>query len=145
MPSTTKCMHSFIEESSPAWPLLSDSSNMTKCVPCQHIKIQIEEGKKSKRKGRISPNKNMQKIKVEIKIGKMIGKSMSEALIFASTNPQYDNKLFIDLQVQYMKIPRSEHVENMRRTCCLHVLPMFSPCSHHVLSLEFSCIELANL
>ena len=28
------------------------------------------------------------------------GKSLSEALIFASTNPQYDNRLFIELQVQ---------------------------------------------
>ena len=35
------------------------------------------------------------------------GKSLSEALIFPSTNPQYDNKLFIELQVQYMKIPSS--------------------------------------
>ena len=34
---------------------------------------------------------------------------MSEALIFASTNPQYDNRLFIELPVQYMKIPNSEH------------------------------------
>ena len=32
------------------------------------------------------------------------GKSSSEALIFASTNPQYDNRLFIALRVQYMKI-----------------------------------------
>ena len=35
------------------------------------------------------------------------GKSLSEALIFASTNPRYDNRLFIELQVQYMKIPSS--------------------------------------
>ena len=35
------------------------------------------------------------------------GKSLSEALIFASTNPQYDERLFIELQVQYMKIPSS--------------------------------------
>ena len=41
------------------------------------------------------------------------GKSLSEALIFASTNPQYDNRLFIELQVQYMKIPSSEHGKNM--------------------------------
>ena len=33
------------------------------------------------------------------------GKSLSEAFIFASTNPQFDNRLFIELQVQYMKIP----------------------------------------
>ena len=41
------------------------------------------------------------------------GKSFSEALIFASTNPQYDDRLFIELQVQYMKIPSSEYGENM--------------------------------
>ena len=41
------------------------------------------------------------------------GKSLSEALIFASTNPQYEDRLFIELQVQYMKIPNSEHGENM--------------------------------
>ena len=28
------------------------------------------------------------------------GKSLSEALIFASTNPQYDNRFFIELQLQ---------------------------------------------
>ena len=31
------------------------------------------------------------------------GKSFSEALILASTNPQYDERLFIELPVQYMK------------------------------------------
>ena len=39
------------------------------------------------------------------------GKSLSEVLIFASTNPKYDDRLFIELQVQYMKIPSSEHGE----------------------------------
>ena len=39
------------------------------------------------------------------------GKPLSEALIFASTNPQY---VFIELQVQCMKIPSS----NLGRTCC---------------------------
>ena len=37
----------------------------------------------------------------------------SEALILVSTNPQYDKRLFIEVRVQYMKIPSSEHVENM--------------------------------
>ena len=46
------------------------------------------------------------------------GKSLSEALIFASTDPQYDDRLFIELQVQYMKIPSS----NLRRTCCVQKL-----------------------
>ena len=41
------------------------------------------------------------------------GKSLSEALIFASTNPQYDDRLFIGLRVQYMKIASSEHAQNM--------------------------------
>ena len=60
---------------------------------------------------------------------------MSEALIFASTNPQHDIILFIELQVQYMKIPSS----NLGRTCCVQKLfltfrtifvhNMFSPCS----------------
>ena len=44
------------------------------------------------------------------------GKSLSEALIFASTNPQYDDRLLIELQVQYMKLPSSELAENMLST-----------------------------
>ena len=73
------------------------------------------------------------------------GKSLSKALIFASTNLQYDNRLFIKLQVQYMKIPS---VQNMGKTYCAQKLflmseknsvhNMFSP----GLSLAFSCIEL---
>ena len=63
------------------------------------------------------------------------GKTLTEALIFVSTNPQYDDRLFIELQVQYMKIPSSEHGENMLCTeivleiqnnfCTQHILPMF--------------------
>ena len=63
------------------------------------------------------------------------GKSLSDDLIFASTNPQYDYRLIIELQVQFMKIPSSEHGENMLCTeivfdiqnnfCTQHVLPMF--------------------
>ena len=41
------------------------------------------------------------------------GKFFSEALILASTNPQYDKRLIIELQVQYMEIPSSEHGKNM--------------------------------
>ena len=79
---------------------------------------------------------------------------MSEALSFASTNPQHNNRLFIELPLQYMKIPSSEHGENMLCTqivfcfdiqnnlCKQHVLPMFSSCSPKVLSLEFSRTEL---
>ena len=63
------------------------------------------------------------------------GKSLPEAFIFASTNPQYDDGLFIELRVQYMKIPSSAHGESMLCTeivpdiqnnfCTQHVLPMF--------------------
>ena len=45
-------------------------------------------------------------------------KSLTEVLISASTNPQYDDRLFIELQVQYMKIPSS----NLGRTCCVKKL-----------------------
>ena len=45
------------------------------------------------------------------------GKSLSEALIFASTNPQYDDRLLIELQVQYMKIASSDHVVYMNCSC----------------------------
>ena len=38
------------------------------------------------------------------------GKSLSEAFILTSTNPQFDKRLFTDLPVQYMKITSSEHV-----------------------------------
>ena len=45
-----------------------------------------------------------------IKDNSITGKSFSEALIHATTNPQYDKRLFIDLPVQYMKTTSSEHV-----------------------------------
>ena len=45
------------------------------------------------------------------------GKSLSEVVIYLSINPQYDKRLSNDLQVQYEKIPRAEHVKNMSRTC----------------------------
>ena len=51
--------------------------------------------------------------KLNGKLSRITGKCLSEALIFASTNPQYEHILFFELQVQYMKIPSSEHGENM--------------------------------
>ena len=50
------------------------------------------------------------------KRGICTGKSFSEALIFASTNPKYDKRLFIELPVQYMKVPSSEHVVYIKRS-----------------------------
>ena len=46
------------------------------------------------------------------------GKSFSEALILVSTNPQYDKRLFIELQVQYMQIPSSEHAVYINCSKC---------------------------
>jgi hypothetical protein len=48
------------------------------------------------------------------------GKSFSEALILASTNPQYDKRLF-------MELPWKLQAQNMGRTWAEHVLPMFCP------------------
>ena len=47
------------------------------------------------------------------------GKSFS-VLILASTNPQYDKRLSIGLQVQYMQIASSEHAQNILRTFSEH-------------------------
>ena len=49
-------------------------------------------------------------------------KSIPGVLILASTNPQYDKILSIELPVQHMKIPSSEHGENTGRTCYVHKL-----------------------
>ena len=66
------------------------------------------------------------------------GKSFSEALIFASTNPQYDKKLFIDLSVQYMKTTSSEHVVYINCSECQNKNKkqfVYTTCSPDVLSL----------
>ena len=54
------------------------------------------------------------------------GKSLSEALIFASTNPQYDDRLFIELQ---------EH--GVYRNCFCHTEQfVYTTCSTYVLQKE---------
>ena len=65
----------------------------------------------------------------------LTGKSLSEALIFASTNPQYNERLFIELQVQYMKITSSVLGENMLCTIFFWHSEQFlyTTCSPHVL------------
>ena len=45
-----------------------------------------------------------------LKFVKCAGKSFSIAIILASVNPQYDNRLLIELRVQYEKNTSSEHV-----------------------------------
>ena len=70
------------------------------------------------------------------------GKSYSEAPILgpilASTKQQYGDRLFIELQVQYMKTTSSEHWEDM---LCTQIVFCFcfdiqnNSCTQHVLSL----------
>ena len=64
-------------------------------------------------------------------------KSLSEALIFASTNTQYDDRLFIELRVQYMKIPSSEHV--VYTNCFVFVLTLRTIYVHNMFS---TCCEV---
>ena len=56
------------------------------------------------------------------------GKSLSEALIFESTNPQYDDRLFIELHTSSIhENSKLKPGENM--LCTEIVSDMFSPCS----------------
>ena len=52
-------------------------------------------------------------LNITVKSLGITGKSFSEALILASTNPEYDKRSFIESQVQYIKIGSSEHAQNM--------------------------------
>ena len=63
------------------------------------------------------------------KTGLFTGKSFSEALILAATNPQYDIRLFIELRVQYINTTRSKHFAYIKcfefsiqkpKTICIH-------------------------
>ena len=66
------------------------------------------------------------------------GKSLSEAFILTSTNPQHDKRLLIDLPGHYKK--STEHGENM---LCTQIVFVFlhseqfkrTTCSPHVLSM----------
>ena len=55
------------------------------------------------------------------------GKSFSEALILASTNPQYYKRLFVELPVQHMKTTSREHGKNMFCACSVLVVFMVTP------------------
>ena len=70
------------------------------------------------------------------KISEGTDKSLSEALIFASTNPQYDDRLFIVHENCKLRIP-AEHV--VYTNCCfvlfLHAEQFwYSTCSANVAS-----------
>ena len=63
------------------------------------------------------------------------GKSLSEALIFASTNPKYDDRMFIELPVHYMKNSMLKPGENMLYTEIVSDIQN-NFCSPHVLQKE---------
>ena len=62
------------------------------------------------------------------------GKSFSEALIFALTNPQYDKRLFIELQVQDMKTTSLEHAVLINCSECQYKNNL---CTQYVISMMF--------
>ena len=73
---------------------------------------------------------------------------MSEALIFESVNPQYDDRLFIDSQLQYKKNTSWEHIvykhcfedQNKNKKQCL-----YTTCSEVVFFLYWSQESMNNL
>ena len=73
---------------------------------------------------------------------------MSEALILAATNPQYDKRLFIDLPVQYMKTTSLEHV--VYANCFFFFLNlhseqfMYTTCSELVIFMYWTCNSINN-
>ena len=76
------------------------------------------------------------------------GKSLLEALILASINPQYDNRLFIELQVQHMKIQSSEHVVYINCFQCRYKNKeqfMYTTCSELVAFMYWTGKSMNNL
>ena len=76
------------------------------------------------------------------------GKSLSEALILWSTNPQYDKRLFIDLPVQYMKTTSSEHVVYINCSECQNKNKkqfMYTTCSELVIFMYWTHNSMKNV
>ena len=72
---------------------------------------------------------------------------MLEALILASTNPQYDKRLFIDLPVQYMKTTSSEHVVYINCFECQNKTKkqfMYTTCSELVVFMHWTGKSMSN-
>ena len=76
------------------------------------------------------------------------GKSLSEALIFASTNPQYDDRLFIDLKLLTQINTNSEHVVYKKCFECQNKnkkQSLYTTCSQLVFFLYWSRESMNNL
>ena len=64
--------------------------------------------------------------------------------LLASTNPQYDERLFINLQVQHMKTISSEHAVYI--ICFLHSKQfMYTTCSELVVFMYWTGKSMNNL
>ena len=71
---------------------------------------------------------------------------MSQALILASTKTQYDKRLFIESQVQYMKITSSEHLVCINCPECQNKKQfMYSTSSEVVIFMQWTCNSMNNL
>jgi hypothetical protein len=74
------------------------------------------------------------------------GKSVSEALILESVNPQYDDRLLIDSQLQYKKNTSSEHVVYKNCFECQNKNQfLYTTCSELVFCLYLSRESMNNL
>ena len=79
--------------------------------------------------------KRAKKCPTLIVLSLVTGKSLSEAFIFASTNPQYDDRLFIGNTWKFQAQTRGEHVEY--RNCFWHLEQfLYTTCFPHVLQKE---------
>ena len=65
------------------------------------------------------------------------------------SNPQYDKRLFIELQVQYIKITCSEHVVYINCSECQNKNKnkqlMYTTCSELVIFMYWTCNSMNNL
>ena len=71
---------------------------------------------------------------------------MSEALILAPTNPQYEKIFFIELRVQYMKTTSSVHVVHINCSECQNKNKiMYTTCSELVIFMYWTHDSMNNL
>ena len=77
-----------------------------------------------------------------------VHENLCQKLLFllASTNPQYDKRLFIDLPVQYMKTTSSEHVVyiNCFFVFVLTFKKMFTYSTTYLLKWNLRVIQISN-
>ena len=91
----------------------------------------------------IAPQQNQIKHENGPEIAVLINKSLLEALIYASTNPKYDKRLFIDLPVQYMKTTSTEHVVYINCFECQN--EKNNLCSELILFMYWTAKSMNNL